>query len=105
MMLAACPRYAGAASGYDPSGRRDPFVPLVGVAREVLKAGEEAIAGIRDIAVQGIVINPDGTRNVIINNEVLEEGETSGRLFVESIGTNGVTIRLDGKRYELKLYE
>ncbi|RKY42968.1 MAG: hypothetical protein DRP85_01180 [Candidatus Makaraimicrobium thalassicum] len=101
----ACHCSSGVASEYNAFGRRDPFVPLVGVPREGTKGGILGILTIDDVVLQGIVVGPDGARNAIINGEVLKEKDRVERLFVESIGDNTVTVKIDDDRFELKLYE
>ena len=104
--LCVLPSHGGAEEPeYNPRGRRDPFVPLVGVIDAGSGSGVGEIMTIEDISFQGIVIDPDGKKGVIINGEMIKEGEARERLFVESVGSNTVTIKLDEERHELKLYE
>jgi hypothetical protein len=91
---------------YESLGRRDPFVPLVGVtSRRESVRGLEGILSIEDVSLQGILVGPDGSRSVIINGEVVEEGKKIGTLMVESIKDNEVTVRIDEDTHTLKLYE
>ncbi|MGB2630125.1 MAG: hypothetical protein WBD24_00840 [Candidatus Omnitrophota bacterium] len=90
---------------YDSYGKRDPFVPLVGVAERASVSGARGILTVDDVSLQGIVIRADGKPAVIINGEILGEGDRIERLYVESIGNNVVTIKIDNERFDLKLYE
>ncbi len=106
ILCAACVGYASAAvSEYDSFGRRDPFVPLVGVPKEKSRGSLWGISSVDEIALQGILVNPDGTRSVIMNGEVMAEGQSIGQLKVQAIGANTIAVILDSERYELKLYE
>ncbi len=93
------------AQGYDPEGRRDPFVPLVGVVEEGEMEGVGGVLSIEDVTVQGLLINPDGTRSAIINGVIIKEGETVEQLCVRSISDNAVVVEIDKVKHELKLYE
>ncbi|MFH1552652.1 MAG: hypothetical protein ABID83_03320 [Candidatus Omnitrophota bacterium] len=95
----------GAAFKYTSYDRRDPFVPLVGVPQEGTTAGVLGILTIDDVELGGIAVDPDGKRSVIINNEIMREGDGIGHLSVESIGTNVVKVKINGESHELKLYE
>ena len=91
---------------YESLGRRDPFVPLVGVvSRRESVRGLEGILSIEDVSLQGILVGPGGSRSVIINGEVVAEGMKMGTLTVESIRDNEVTIKIDEDVHTLKLYE
>jgi len=94
-----------AALEYDSFGRRDPFVPLVGVPKEKSRGSLWGISSVEEISLQGILINPDGTRSAVMNGEVMKEGQSIDRLVVQSIGANTVVVILDSERHELKLYE
>jgi len=94
------------ASEYDPSGQRDPFVPLIGVSKKVgIRSDGGTIISIDDVVLQGIVVNPNGTRSAVINGEVIPEGDSLEQVLIRSIGTNSVVVELNGQKHELKLYE
>jgi len=63
------------------------------------------ILTVDDVVLQGIVTSPGGTHSVIINGEIMREGESVGRLTVEEIGQNVIKIRIDEDKYDVKLYE
>ena len=92
-------------SEYSALGRRDPFVPLVGVGETGSRSGLEGIISIDDVHLQGITSDSDGTSNIIVNGEILREGQRVERIFVESIGDNEVVITIDDERHTLQLYE
>lgn len=97
--------FAQNAAEYKSFGRRDPFVPLVGTSREGAAGDTWGILTIDDVVLQGIVVSPDGARSVVINGEIMKEGDKKERLFVESITENTVTIVIEEQKHELKLYE
>jgi hypothetical protein len=90
---------------YEAHGRRDPFVPLVGITETSSVSGAKGILTIEDVSLQGIVMGPKGGRAVVINGELMYEGQRVERLLIESIGDNIVMIKIDEERYYLKLYE
>ena len=105
LICVACFCCTGVASGYNSAGRRDPFVPLVGISGEGVAGGIWGVLTIDDVVLQGITVEPDGARSAVINNEVVREGDERGRLTVESIGDNIITIKIGDERFEKKLYE
>jgi len=90
---------------YNSHGRRDPFVPLVGIPEAGGRGGAGGVLTVEDVHLQGILLGPDGKHMVIINGEIMREGDSMERLHIESIDPNVVTIRIDDSRYTVKLYE
>jgi hypothetical protein len=97
--------HVGAAYEYESFSRRDPFVPLVGVSERGSTGGIEGILTIEDVLLQGILIADNGKPGVIVNGEIMKEGDRAGRLFIESIGSNVVKVKIDDESFELELYE
>ncbi|MEA3489208.1 MAG: hypothetical protein U9R44_02550 [Candidatus Omnitrophota bacterium] len=104
-LLAACWHCAGSAFEYNSLGRRDLFVPLVGVPKEGSGGGVMGILTIDDVALQGITVSSGGEKYVVINGELLREGDKAGRLSIIAIEPNVVTIEIDDRKFEKKLYE
>jgi len=93
-------------SDYDSEGRRDPFVPLVGVSqKDIVRRGVWNVLSVDDIFLQGIVINPDGTRSAVVNGEVIKEGESIDQVLIKTVGENNIIVEINGRLHELKLYE
>ncbi len=90
---------------YKSLGRRDPFVPLIGVPQDGTRGGARGVLTVDDVVLQGIVIDPAGKRSAIINGEFMTEGDSIGVLTVESIDANVVKIKIDEDEHEIKLYE
>ena len=95
------------AAEYNSAGRRDPFVPIVGGHSvggwETGGIGE--IISVGDIEIQGIVSGLNGKRSVIVNGEIMTEGEQISQLKIEKIGNNKVEIVFEGEKHTLYLYE
>ncbi len=93
-----------AAYEYKAMGRRDPFVPLVGIAAKAMGTGLAAVIDINDVLLQGMVVGQDGDKRAVLNGEMLKQGETVGSVTVKSIGDNEVIIILNDREYVLKLF-
>ncbi|MFH1847415.1 MAG: hypothetical protein ABH869_07675 [Candidatus Omnitrophota bacterium] len=97
------------AEGDQPVEKRDPFVPLVGVAPE--KSHEETVSGEgifilpEEMKLQGIVTGVNGEFNAFINGEIVKKGDKLGNILIEDIAKNTVVVNVNDKRYILKLYE
>ncbi|MFH1305876.1 MAG: hypothetical protein ABIH74_05710 [Candidatus Omnitrophota bacterium] len=102
--------FSGSADGsdegkYDSRSRRDPFVPLAGVAETGTKGNIQEVRTIDDVILQGVVGGSKGARSVIMNGEILKEGDTAGRVSVLSVGRDSVRIKIDEEEHEVRLYE
>ena len=96
----SCPALAG-----HPRHKRDPFVPLVGVTAERAHGGILTIMSISDVSFEGIVSDPLGKRSLILNGEIIEEGQTIGIVTVKKVGTVNAEILIGEKKFEIELYE
>ena len=105
--LAACVSIAFAeeAYTYDAGGKRDPFVPLVGVDLGHSVESLEDIISIEDVNLQGIGVDSKGRRAVIINGEMVKEGTTVGHLTVKKVFKNGAAIMIDEDEFRVEIYE
>ena len=103
-MLFSASGTAGALE-YESFGKRDPFVPLIGVPQEPGESGVLSIYTIDDVNFGGTVSMPDGRHSVIINGEILREGQRRGRVEVLEIGGTQALIAIEGVQYRLRLYE
>ena len=90
---------------HDLSFARDPFVPLVGVSNVNVKRGIEGIFTIMDAKFQGTTTGTDGKKAIVLNGELIEEGESVGLVMVEKVGANTATISIDGVSHNLSLYK
>jgi hypothetical protein len=96
--------YAAEIEKYNSRGKRDPFVPLVGVA-ETSAASIEDIMSIDDVNLQGTAGDSAGKMFAIINGEMITEGETRGRLTVKEISESRIRLLIDKDEFTLDIYE
>jgi len=89
---------------YESSGKRDPFVPLVGVNIQTTGSLEDVLS-IEDVKLQGLAVDSAGKRAAIMNGEMVKEGETVGRVTVKKILRNRVIILIGEDEYDLNIYE
>ncbi|MGB2705423.1 MAG: hypothetical protein WBC74_00975 [Candidatus Omnitrophota bacterium] len=89
---------------YDHRGKRDPFIPLVGVTSGKIESLED-IMSIEDVSLQGIASDSTGKKAVIINGEMVKEGGGGGRLTVKKILRNEVILAIGDEEYRLSIYE
>jgi len=91
-------------AAYDPKGRRDPFIPLVGQERPSL-ASLSDIESIEDVKLEGFAVAPDGKRIAVINGELVRSGDRAGEFEVLEVGKKSVKVSISGKTYDLTLPE
>jgi hypothetical protein len=91
--------------GYSSFGKRDPFVPLVGVSRVSTGNALADILSIEDVDLQGIVSAPGGGYSAIINGEVLSQGDGGGIFVVEKVTSDGIKVKIGGDPFQIDLYE
>lgn len=108
VVLSLCLLLAGdiyAAETRFRASQRDPFVPLIGQGGVKTISGIREIMAISDVQFEGIVSVANGRRALIINGEIIEEGETIGLVSVTRVGTNVAEILVDMEKHKLKLHE
>ena len=87
---------------YESKGKRDPFVPLVGVSRPAVVSLED-ITSAEDVKVEGIATGAQGKKVAILNGEFLKEGDKVGEVELVKVEKKFVTISIGGKSYNLYL--
>ena len=108
VVLACCFSFPALGEGEprpDLTARRDPFVPLLGVDSAKTRRGIEGIFSIVDVKFQGTATGVEGQKAIVLNGEIIQEGETVGLVKIEKVGESSATIFIDGRPYELSLYE
>lgn len=90
---------------YDPHGKRDPFVPLIGQERAPTSVGFAEIASPDDVRLEGIAMGESGRRIAIINGDLVKEGFKSGEVEVKKINKDSVILSISGREYPIKLSE
>ncbi|MDP3730824.1 MAG: hypothetical protein Q8R14_04805 [Candidatus Omnitrophota bacterium] len=93
------------ASGYEPKGKRDPFVPLLGQEKRNRPAGLEGVAAVEDVLLEGIAIGPLGKNIAILNGQMVKEADQFGLLRVKKISKKTVELSIDGKDHTLSLQD
>ena len=91
---------------YDPHGKRDPMVPLIGQD----KAGGGVVAlteivSVDDVKLEGIAGETAGKRTAVINGELVKENFKVGEIEIKKIGKNSVILNISGKEYTVPLPE
>ncbi len=104
ILLSTVPASAIDAFKYDASGRRDPFIPLVGNEKPA-NTGLEDISSLEDVKLEGIALGPKGRNRAIINGEMVKEGDKFGILEIKKITKKEVNILLGGAEHKLSLSE
>ena len=85
---------------YDDAGKRDPFIPLVDEnGRFVLEVGE--LFSFTDLSLSGILWDPNGNSTALINDEIVQSGQSFYGFTIGSITENSVTVSRDGQEYIL----
>lgn len=91
------------ALGYEPKGKRDPFIPLIGQDRNSRIGGLEGIISVQDVVLEGIAIGPSGKNIAILNGQMVKEKDKFGLLQINKISKKTVELSIDGKIYTLNL--
>lgn len=89
---------------YESHGKRDPFVPLVGIDRPTTSKLED-ITSITDVKLEGIATGSGGKIVAILNGEIVKEGDKFGDIQVKKITKQSVTIVMGGKNHVIDLIE
>ena len=89
---------------YDSRGRRDPFVPLLGVTSGTVESLDDVIS-IDDINLQGIASDSAGKKAAIINGEMIKEGQTIGRVTLKKILHEKIILMIDEEEYKVNIYD
>ena len=94
---------SGSAFGYDPGGKRDPFVPLIGQEKKIRPSGLEEMVALEDLILEGIAISPSGKNIAILNGRMVKEKDKIGVIQIKKISKKIVELSIDGKDYSLSL--
>jgi hypothetical protein len=108
LAITACMHGIAFAAGghylYDDRGKRDPFVPLIGVDEKTVETLED-VMNVEDIRLQGIAKDAAGRKMAIMNNEMVREGQTVGRVTLLAIDKTTVSVVMFDVEYEVELQE
>ena len=89
---------------YESHGKRDPFIPLVGIERSATSNLED-ITSIGDVKLEGIASRAGGKLVAILNGEIVKEGDRFGEIEIGKITKRTVTVIMDGKNHVFDLVE
>jgi len=89
---------------YESKGKRDPFVPLVGVDKDKV-SGLEDVLSVEDIQLEGIAIGPGGKNVAMLNGRMVKENDKIGILTIRKITNKKVVLLVGDKEYILNLQE
>lgn len=95
---------SGVIFGYGTSGKRDPFVSLIGIEKRAATRLED-ITSIDEIKVEGIAIGQNGKKSVIMNGELLKEGSRVGAIKIKKITRGSVKLSIGSITYNKKIPE
>jgi hypothetical protein len=82
---------------YDDRGRRDPFLPLIG--NDIAVTQVAYLKSVDDLIIEGILMDPKKGSVVIVNGQVLKEGNYIGGFRIDSITANKVIFSREDKSY------
>ena len=99
-----CEDKAQGVFGYEPKGRRDPFVPLIGQERAA-GTGLESVASFDDLKLEGIAVGARGRQVAIINGQMVKEKDKFGALLIKKISRRSVELSIEGRDHTLTLQE
>ncbi|MFH0763730.1 MAG: hypothetical protein V1927_01845 [Candidatus Omnitrophota bacterium] len=89
---------------YEPRGKRDPFVPLIGQDK-VVTAALADVTSVEDVKLEGIAIGSDSKRTAIMNGEIVREGYKAGEIVIKKIDHKSVTLLINNKEFKVSLPE
>lgn len=94
---------SGPVFGYDPEGKRDPFVPLTVQEKKTRPNSLEEMVAVEDLILEGIAISPSGKNAAILNGRMVKEKDKIGFIQIKKISKKTVELSIDGKNYNLSL--
>ncbi len=90
---------------YDARGRRDPFVPLVSANATVSSGELLSVEKIEDLRVEGVVFDSKKGSVVILNGQMMKEGQEIGNVKVIKIKPAGVEVSIAGQEGFKPIYD
>jgi hypothetical protein len=87
---------------YESRGKRDPFVPLVGMDRPTVTRLED-VTSADDVKLEGIATGAGGIQVAMVNGELLKEGSKVGEVEIGKISKKHITILIGQKAYDIYL--
>ncbi len=103
-LYGACADAASDGFKYDPKGKRDPFIPLVGQEKS-MGAGLETVVSPDDLKLEGIATGAGGKQVAIINGQMVRENDKFGALLIKKISRKSVELSIEDSPHTLTLQE
>jgi hypothetical protein len=108
MVVYQCSAYASVLTErnqikYDDRGRRDPFLPLIG--NDVAVTQVAYLKSVDDLMIEGILMDPKKGSVVVVNGQVLKEGNYIGGFRIDTINSNKVIFSREDKTYTVNYGE
>ena len=85
---------------YDSKGKRDPFISLIG--KKVKLADVDLIDSIKDVKVEGVIIDPQRGSAAIVNNQILRIGDYMGGFKLSKVTRYYIVMSRDEKEFKLQ---
>ena len=86
---------------YDDHGKRDPFWRLVSPSGAILNYDSDLL--LSDMALDGIISDPDGQNLAIINSVIVKTNDKIGLYVVSQVDKDKVILNKGAEIYVLKL--
>jgi hypothetical protein len=87
---------------YDPKGKRDPFVPLIGPGGEYITPFTQ-IKSVSDLKLEGVIWDPQGESLAIINGKIVKEGDLFDGITIDKIYSDKITISMQDQKFTINL--
>lgn len=88
---------------YDAGGKRDPFIPLIGITGS--KTVASADLSLTSIKFQGIVLDKNSNMAAMVNGELYRIGDKIGKFVLKNVSSNSIIVNDGAKDFTLTLYE
>ncbi len=85
---------------YDSKGKRDPFISLIG--KKVKLTDVDLIDSIKDVRVEGVIIDPKKGSAAIVNGQILYIGDYMGGFKLVKVTHYYIVVSRDEKEYKLQ---
>ena len=84
---------------YDSKSKRDPFISLIG--KKVKLADVDLIDSIKDVRVEGVIIDPKGSA-AVVNGQILRIGDYMGGYKLDKVTHYYIIMTRDDKNFKLQ---
>jgi len=85
---------------YDSKDKRDPFISLIG--KKVKLTDVDLINSIKDVRVEGVIIDPKKGSAAIVNGQILYIGDYMGGFKLDKVTNYYIVMSRDDKEFKLQ---